>query len=210
QLHKWGECRHRAYLHIYYNAKRAAQEFDRFTRLLIKYRDELLAGKPREEHEEYYQRYFFIKKTPKRGLKVTFNNQAIQKHRKRYSGFFCILSNQIKTAKEALNVYRTKDVVENSFDDLKNHLDMKRLRVHTSTAMDCRLFLQFLALLYISSIRNIIQADSKLKYLTAGEVLEEMEAVTKIKYSNHYGQTFTETTPLQRHMMKVFGVELPT
>ncbi len=45
QLHKWGES-HRAYLHIYYHAGRAAEEFDRFTRKLIPYRDELLSGKP--------------------------------------------------------------------------------------------------------------------------------------------------------------------
>jgi len=163
---------------------------------LIAYRKELLAGKAIKEHEDCYRRYLIIKETPKRGLKITFNEKEIQKHRKRYSGFFCILSNKIKTAKEALSIYRTKDVVENSFDDLKNHLDMKRLRVHTAAAMDCRLFLQFIALIYISSIHNTIQADKTLKYLTTREVMEEMETVTKIKYSNRYGQAYTETAPL--------------
>jgi len=210
ELHKWGEKRHRAYLHIYYNAELASQEFDRFTRKLIAYRDELLAGNPNEKHEEFYRRYLILKETPKRGLQVTFNDEEIQKHRKRYSGFFCILSNEIKSAKEALSVYRTKDVVENSFDDLKNHLDMKRLRVHTAAAMDSRLFLQFIALIYISSIRNITQNDKKLQYLTAREVMEEMETLTKITYSNRYGHIFTETTPLQQHIIQVFGIQLPT
>lgn len=210
ELHKWGENRHRVYLHIYYNAEHAAEQFDRFTRKLIAYRDELLAGKSIDTHEDFYRRYLIVKETPKHGLKVTFNEEEIQKHRKRYSGFFCILSNKIKTAEEALIVYRTKDVVENSFDDLKNHLDMKRLRVHTAAAMDSRLFLQFLALVYISSIRSTIQADNKLKYLRAREVIEEMETLTKVTYSNRYGQIFTETTPLQRHIMKAFNIELPT
>lgn len=210
ELHKWGTKSHRAYLHIYYNAERAAEEFDRFTRKLIRYRDEVLAAKRLEEHEEFYNRYLIIKETPKRGLQVSFNDEAVQKYRKRYCGFFCIMSNQIKSAKEALEVYRTKDVVENSFDDLKNHLDMKRLRVHTATAMDCRLFLQFIALIYISSIRNTIQADKKLKYLTAREVLEELETVSRIKYSNRYGQLFTEVTSWQSHIMQTFGVELPS
>jgi transposase len=210
ELHKWGEKHHRAYLHIYYNAERAAEEFDRFTRKIIAYRDELLAGNPVEKHQEFYRRYLILKETPKRGLTVTFNDKEIQKHRKRYSGFFCILSNEIKTAKEALSVYRTKDVVENSFDDLKNHLDMKRLRVHTAAAMDSRLFLQFIALIYISSIRNIIKNDKKLKYLTTREVMEEMETLTKITYSNRYGHILTETTPLQRHIIDVFGIQLHT
>jgi len=141
---------------------------------------------------------------------VTFNNEEVQRHRDRYAGFFCIMSNKIKDAREALNVYRTKDVVENSFDDLKNHLDMKRLRVHSAAAMDTRLFLQFLSLVYISSIRESIRGDEKLKNLTAREVLEEMETLTQIRYSNRYGQIFTESTPLQRQIMEVFNVVLPT
>lgn len=210
ELHKWGEKSHRAYLHIYYNAERAAEEFDSFTRKLIGYRNEVIEGKRIEDHEEAYHRYLTIKETPKRGLKVSFNDAEIQKYRKRYCGFFCIMSNKIKSAKEALNVYRTKDVVEKSFDDLKNHLDMKRLRVHTAAAMDCRLFLQFIALIYTSAIRNVLQADKKLKHLTAREVLEELETISKIKYSNRYGQLFTEITSFQRHILQTFGIELPS
>jgi transposase len=208
ELYKWGKNKHRAYLHIYYNAERAASDFDRFTRKLIAYKHELESDKQVKDHEEFYQRYFIIKETPKRGVKIIFNDTEIQEYRKRYSGFFCILSNKIKSAEVALNIYRTKDTVENCFDDLKNHLDMKRLRVHSSAAMDSRLFLQFIALIYVSSIRNTIQADDKLKYLTAREVMEEMETLTKIKYSNRYGQVFTETTPVQRRIMDAFGVDI--
>ena len=100
-------------------------------------------------------------------------------------------------------------MVENCFDDLKNHLDMKRLRVHSAAAMDCRLFLQFLALVYINAIRNTIEADSKLKYLSAREVMEEMETLARIEYSR-YGQIFTETSPMQRHIMKIFNLGTKT
>lgn len=209
-LHKWGKDGRRSYLHIYYNAKRAAEEFDSFTRRLLKYKEELTTGKRIEEHKEFYERYFIIKKTPKCGIKILFNNAEINKHRKRYAGFFCILSNAVKTPLSALNIYRAKDVVENSFDDLKNHLDMKRLRVHTSGAMDARMFLQFLALIYICKIRNIIQDDKTLKNLTVREVMEEMEILVKIKYSHRYGQIYTETNPTQRKIMSAFGVAIPT
>lgn len=208
KFHKWGKNKHHSWLHIFYNAERAASEFDRFTRNLIKYREELLSGQTVEKHEELYKRYLIVKKTPKRGIKVEFNEDEIQKQRKKHSGFFCILSNKIKNASEALCIYRNKDVVENSFDDLKNHLDMKRLRVHTATAMDGRLFLQFLALVYISLIRTKIQADDKLKFLTTREVMEEMETLVKVKYSKHYGEVFTETTPIQRRIMEVFDIKL--
>lgn len=210
EFHKWGKGNHRSWLHIFYNAERAARDFDCFTRELIGYRDELLSGKPVEDHEESYRRYLVVRETPRRGLRVDFNEEEIQRRRTKYSGFFCILSNKIKTAGEALDIYRNKDVVENCFDDLKNHLDMKRLRVHTAPAMDGRLFLQFLALVYVSSIRAAARGDEKLRHLTVREIMEEMETLVRIKYSNRYGEVFTETTPIQRRIMDVFGVELPT
>lgn len=209
EYHRWGKERRRSWLHVFYNAERAANDFDRFTRELIGYRNELLEGRPDERHEEFYRRYLIVKETPKRGLKVLFNDDEIKKRRKRYSGFFCVFSNKIKDPREALKAYRDKDTVENCFDDLKNHMDMKRLRVHTSEAMDGRLFLQFLALVYIASIRSKIQSDDKLKYMTAREVLEMMETLVKVKYSNRYGQVFTETGPIQKRIMKVFDINLP-
>ena len=176
----------------------------------IKYKEELTSGKRLKEHEECYQRYFIIKETSKRGLQITFNDEEIQKNQKRYAGFFCILSNAIKAPLTALQVYRAKDAVENSFDDLKNHLDMKRLRIHSSAAMDARLFLQFLALIYISQIRNVTQEDKILRNLTVREVMEDMETLVQIKYSHRYGQLYTETNPIQRKIMATFGVTIPT
>jgi len=209
-LHKWGKDGKRSYLHIYYNAQQAAVEFDRFTNKILQYKEEVESGRRIKEHEEYYQRYLIVKETPRRGLKVSFNDEEIRKARKRYAGFFCILSNAIKDPLTALRVYRAKDVVENSFDDLKNHLDMKRLRIHSSAAMDTRLFLQFLALVYICQIRNVIQENKILRNLTVREVMEDMETLVQIRYSHRYGQLLTETNPIQRKIMEAFGVNIMT
>ena len=80
----------------------------------------------------------------------------------------------------------------------------------TSAAMDARLFLQFLALIYICQIRNVIQDDKILRNLTVREVMEDMETLVQIKYSHRYGQLLTETNPIQRKIMAAFGVKLQT
>lgn len=208
--HKWGKEYRRCYLHIYYNGRQAGKEFDNFTLKLLKYKEEIETGKRVKAHEEYYERYFFVKDTAKRGIQVGFNEEAIRKHRKRYAGFFCILSNKIRDPQEALNVYRNKDVVENSFDDLKNQLDMKRLRVHTSRVMDSRIFLQFIALIFMSSIRTRLSEAKALRNYTVREVMEHMEALVRITYSNRYGELYTEATATQRKIMEHFKVTLPT
>jgi transposase len=207
-LHKWGKNRHRCYVHIYFNATRAAEDFDNLTRKMLTLKDELESGQLNEKHQELYERFFVIKETPKRGRRIQYNEEEIQNYRKQYSGFFCIISNKTKSASEALEIYRRKDVVENSFDDLKNHLDMKRLRVHSSAAMDSRLFLQFIALIFASEIRETIKSNKAIQYLSVREVMEHMETLSRIKCSNRYGQVYTETSPLQRHIMEAFGITL--
>lgn len=208
KLYPWGETRKRTYVHVYYNAHAAAHVFDKFTEELLTYKEELKSGQIVKNHEEYYQRYFIIKETPKRGLKIEYNNDAIQKHRKRYAGFFVLLSNVTKDAMESLRIYRNKDVVENSFDDLKNQLDMKRLRVQNSLTMDGRLFVQFLALIYINAIRTKIAQNKELEHYTVRELLEEMDTLTKITYSGRYGSIVSDITKKQRTIMKAFLVEM--
>ncbi len=209
-LHAWGKHRRRAYLHLYYNSRQAADEFDRFTNEILQYKQELESGKRVEEHEEAYAQYFIIKNTPKRGLRIAINEPEIQKYRKRYAGYFCLLSTPRKDPMEVLRTYRAKEAVENSFDDLKNQLDMKRLRIHSSSAMDSRVFLQFLALVLICQIRNKIQEDSTLKNLTVREVMEHMESIVEISFPGRYRKILSEIGPLQQKIMNVFDISLPT
>ena len=208
KLYAWGEDRKRTYVHVYYNSHAAAAAFDKFTEELLAYKEELESGQLVKNHEEYYQRYFIIEETPKRGCKIQYNNEAIHKHRNRYSGFFVLLSNATKDAVEALRIYRNKDIVENCFDDLKNQLDMKRLRVQNSMTMDGRLFVQFLALIFISVIREKTRSKKELENYTVRELLEEMDTLTKITYSGRYGSIISETTKKQRIIMEAFSIEL--
>jgi transposase len=210
ELYKWGESSRRMYMHVYYNAARAADEFDRFTRRLLRHKRELESEEATDGDRERFARYFIVKETLKRGITISFNDEEIQRYRKRYAGFFCILSTTHKAPMEALRVYRAKEIVENCFDDLKNQLDMKRLRIHSSSAMDSRIFLQFLALVFMCRIRDTISTDRELWNLTVREVMETMESVVRIKYSGRYRQLYTEVGPMQRKIMKAFGVTIPT
>ena len=149
------------------------------------------------------------KTTPKRGVKVSYNTEAVNQYINRYAGFQALLTNSIKDPIEALQIYRDKDVVEKSFDDLKNQLDMKRLRMHSSAAVDGRLFVQFIALIYMSALRREMRKTDLIKRYTVRELLQEMETLTKVKYSGKYGHILTEVTKPQREILKGLGIGLP-
>jgi len=209
ELMSWGPNRRRCYVHVYFNAHTAADSFDGFTNDLLTYKAELESGNRVKEHEEFYNDFFIIRETPKRGRKVQYNDVAIEKHRNQYSGFFAILTNKIKEPVETLIVYRDKDPVEKCFDDMKNQLDMKRLRVHSADAMDGRLFIQFIALIYMSAIRNQLRQSNLSGRFTVRQALKELESITKVTYSGKYGSLITEVSKTQRQLFAAFGIQTP-
>lgn len=209
RLYPWGKENRRCYLHMYYNAHARADAVDRFNANLVRYKEELESGKLINEHQEAYDAFFVIKTTPKRGMKVSYNTQAVRQYINRYSGFQALLTNSIKDPIESLQIYRDKDVVEKCFDDLKNQLDMKRLRMHSSETVDGRLFVQFIALIYMSALRKEMRASALMGRYSTRELLQEMETLTKVKYSGKYGHILTEITKPQREILKGLKIELP-
>jgi hypothetical protein len=205
-LHDWKG--RRCYVHIFYNNFAAAEEADAFDLNLTRWRDELVSGNEIKEHEQFYKKYFIVKETPKRGRKVRENEKAVNDARNKYSGFFSIMTTQKMEATEALEIYRRKEAVENCFDDLKNALDMKRLRIHLSQAMDSRLFIQFIALILLSRVRQVTRESLALKGKGIRDVMEAMETIVEIRYSGRYGKVITEADPLQRDIIAAFGVSI--
>lgn len=209
RLYPWGKDNRCCYLHLYYNAHKRADAVDQFNERLVNYKEELESGKLVLEHQEAYDEFFVVKTTPKRGTKVTYNTEAVSQYINRYAGFQAILTNGIKDPVKALQIYRDKDVVEKCFSDLKNQLDMKRLRMHSSATADGRLFVQFIALIYISALRKEMRKSVLIERYTVRELLEEMDTLTKISYTGKYGHILTEVTKPQREILEHLPIALP-
>gem|GEM_PF-5852535 len=59
-------------------------------------------------------------------------------------GYFVLATNDERlTSAEVLRVYRNKDVIEKAFSSMKNQLDLKRMRTHSSVTTDGKLFCGF-------------------------------------------------------------------
>lgn len=210
KLHPWGDMRRRCYAHLYYNSYLAATAAGDFTEELLACKQELETNRLVIKHQDAYDNFFIVKETLVRGRKVLFNNEAIEKYRNRYAGFCMILTNDIKNPMKALRVYRDKDAIEKCFDDLKNQLDMKRLRVQSSAAMDGRLFVQFIALILTCALRKKMRDTGLIEKYTPRELLMEMETLTRIRYSGKYGQMLTEITKPQGQILKSLNIRPQT
>ena len=209
ELYPWGDDRRRCYLHLYYNDLIRSEAVNRFNLQLQVCKQELESGELKAEHKEMYDSYFKITSTPVRGRQVSFNADAVHQYIKHYAGFQALLTTRSKDPLEALQVYRDKDIVEKCFDDLKNVLDMKRLRMHSIETVDGRLFIQFVALLLVSILRREMRRSKLITMYTVRELLLEMDPLTRIQYTGKYGKVLTEITKPQRDILKLLDISLP-
>lgn len=206
ELYKWKG--HRCYLHTYFDNLKAALDDRRFShRILMEY-EELVSGNLCKAHQKDYERFFIVKETPKRGRKVEYNQPAIDKYRKNTSGWFVMATNDIKDPIRALEIYRMKDAVEKHFDDLKNDLDMKRLRIHSSAAMDGRIFIQYIALILSAQIRNVMNKHGWFKNHNMQEVIDEMKSLRVIIIEGKRKRLYTTLTAFQKEILQLFEVKI--
>jgi transposase len=166
----------RMYLHLYYDEQRATDEKIRFNERLDLYEEELLSGQLNKKHENQYQQYFEIIQTPVRGKKIVAKEEAIEK-KLTYSGYFALISNSISDPLEAIDIYRSKDVIEKAYGDLKSRLSLRRTSVSSEEALEGKLFVQFVALIIVSYIKKQMDEKGLFKKYTLQEVLDELDVI---------------------------------
>jgi transposase len=208
-LYKWQQSRRRLYLHIYYNDLRAAEDHSSFITELKNYKESLEKDNKPSNHNDYFDKYLIIKDTPVRGLQILYNDDEIIKHRKKYAGYFCILSTIFVNSIEALDVYRNRDLVEKIFDDLKNEIDRTRIRVHSTNRMDAKLFLHFIALILISHLRNIYKDDKILKHFSYQQLVRYMETLEQTKIEGTFNTYYTEPDKIHNRIFDIFDLSWP-
>lgn len=142
------------YLHIYYDELQAGEDRIRFDHQLQEYYEELQSGKLKKTHEQAYKRYF--SQNPEGEL--TMNQDEIRKAQNNFGYFVLLTSEKELTSLEVLALYRNKDVIEKSFNDLKDRLNMRRLRVHSDVSLEGKLFVQFIALYLVSYVKAQMDA----------------------------------------------------
>ena len=197
----------RIYVHYYYNIDRAAEEEKAFDRRLIALRNELESGKRVPEHETGYSRYFHIRTAPKLGIKVTVREDVVAKE-KRLFGFFALLTNETMDAPIALELYRNKDLVEKAFGNLKERLNMRRTLVSSEQSLEGKLFVEFVALIYLSYIKKRMQDTGLFRDYTLQGALDRLDV---IECFEHPGQKLLvgEILEKQRNIYEAMGVKTP-
>lgn len=176
--------------------------------MLDRLENELLFGKKNTEHEKLYTKYYEINETPVRGISLIPKQKAINAAEKNY-GYFAMISNGLKDPLEALEIYRSKDVIEKAFGNLKERLNMRRTSVSSEENLEGKLFVQFIALIYLSYIKKSNVWPWLFKNYTMQEVLDELDIIECFQQPGRR-RRIGEITKKQMDLYRDLGMDVPT
>jgi transposase len=199
----------RTWRHVYFDPVRKEQDIASLMLRLRKCEEELASGNIVERNKGLYETYFTVKETPKRGRKVSLNEQAVTSYINGYSGFWIILTNAEKDASKALEHYNRRCDIEFHFDDMKNLLDCNRLNVHTEKTMKGRLFVNFITLILLNDLRGKVSAikPRDRKYWDFKDMLNKVSTYSRIHFTGTYKDLWTVPTKAQRLIFSLLKIE---
>ena len=111
---------------------------------------------------------------------------------------------------EALEIYKNKDVVEKAFGNLKERLNMRRTLVSSEQSLDGKLFVEFIALIYLSHIKKHMQDNNLFKDYTIQTLLDKLDVIECFKYKNNKKLQIGEVLQKQKDIYTKMNIEIPS
>ena len=153
---------HKVFTHVYYNSRKAQGIREDLYAHVATLRERALDNPEKYADDAEYAKYLIIRRSEKASVGYTVNlREDVVEAELETAGWMVIISNFVADAKEAIKIYREKDIVEKGFQRLKNSLDLGRIRLHSEASMQNKVFIGFLSLILLSGIHNVM-VDKKL------------------------------------------------
>lgn len=130
------------------------------------------------------------------------------------SGYFCIITSEKMTAKETLNLYKSRDTSEKLFRGDKFYLGDKSLRIYGDSAAESKIFIEFLALIVRNRMYNCLKdemrkLDSRPNYMTVPAAIRELEKIEMVRLTDNRYRLDHAVTATQKTILKAFGMDVP-
>ena len=126
-------------------------------------------------------------------------------------GYFAIVTSEKMTAREALELYKSRDASEKTFRGDKSYLGAKSERVYTNESVDTKIFIGFVATIIRSRIYTLLKdetgrMDKKQNYMTVPAAIKELEKIELLKGADNEYNLDYAVTATQKAILKAFGM----
>jgi transposase len=197
-----------ATLHVFYDPESISQQTADFFRKIAVIENELSQLKNLDDAQlKKYSKYFVIT-ISENGFSYERNNEKINEFRERL-GYFFILTNKDLSPQEVVSIYRKRDVIEKGFDEIKNGLDMSRLRTHSSKTTDGKMFCAFLSLICRLCMQNKLRKIMDDNNFSNERVFRELAKIRAIKVDANK-RLLNPLTKMQKDILIALGFKPET
>lgn len=155
------------WVHVYRSERKSNLEYEAFYNNLESFQNKWINWKPSKDKDGKKEEACTLLKSPllkffkKNGAQpgkdpLVQDNDAIDQYT-RYFGMFCNVSTMPCSAKEAMSIYKTRDIIEKTFKGGKSNFDMDVVRAHTDETMEGRFIVAFSAMTILSRLQVLMK-----------------------------------------------------
>jgi transposase len=201
------------YIHLYHSNQRRAAESMVLETKLNKMMDAMDKFKgSRYVFQKSFLNYFELTYDNDGTFLMYEERQGVVERELNTCGYFCIVTSEKMTAKQALEIYKSRDENEKLFRGDKSYLGNKSMRVYSDRSTTSKILIEFVALIircrFYTYIKDTFK-DMVVKpnYATVPAAIRELE---KIEMSRDYDGIYRldhAVTKKQKDILKCFGLD---
>ena len=127
-------------------------------------------------------------------------------------GYFSIVTSEKMSAREAMDLYRSRDVSEKLFRSDKTFLGNRSLRIHSQQSAEAKIFIEFVALIIRSRLYTLLKdemerMDKRPNYMTVPAALKELDKIEMVRQYDGVYRLDHAVTKTQKTILKAFGLD---
>ncbi len=128
------------------------------------------------------------------------------------AGYFCIITSEKMSAKEAIELYKSRDTSEKLFRGDKSYLGNKSIRVYSEESARAKIFVEFVAMIlrckmYIKLKEEMKKLEKKPNYMTVPAALKELEKIEMVRQLDNVYRLDHAVTTNQKTILNAFGLD---
>ena len=162
---------------------------------------------------EGYKEYFHLETYEEDGTFLLARERADVIERERsIGGYFVIVTSEKMTAKEALELYKSRDASEKLFRGDKSYLGNKSLRVQSGEVASAKIFVEFVALIvrckiYTMLKDEVFKMERSPNYMTVPAAIRELEKIEMVRGLDGRYRMDHAITATQKDILRAFHMD---
>ena len=202
------------YFHLYHSISKESAErieienrINQMTKYMKKYQNKVKEFGP--GFEKYFNLYYDEKS---QAFILPEERCSVVERELDLAGYFCIVTSEKMSAKEAIELYKSRDVSEKLFRGDKSYLGNKSIRVYSEESAGAKIFVEFVAMIvrckmYIKLKEEMKKLDKKLNYMTVPAAIKELEKIEMVRQLDNIYRLDHAVTANQKVILKAFGLD---